>query len=118
MLRGPPPLGPGAPPADRIVAFLEGYLGLVDAYLPALLAAEGAAPGARLRTGASAAHAPGPEAGDDLLRARARGAPRGGTPTAPEEIVLVLSRFDAFAVRDAGPDPRRAVGRGNHGRRR
>jgi len=56
LLRGPPPLGPGAPPIDRIKAFLAGYLELVEAYLPALLVAEGAGPGARLRTGAYASY--------------------------------------------------------------
>jgi hypothetical protein len=39
LLRGEPPLGPGAPAAERAAAFLRGYLELVDAYLPVLLAA-------------------------------------------------------------------------------
>jgi AcrR family transcriptional regulator len=56
LLRGPPPLGPGAAPLDRIVAFLEGYLELVDANLQALLAAESSSPSARLRTGAYASY--------------------------------------------------------------
>ena len=41
---GPPPLGPGAPPADRLTAFLDAYLVWVDAHLEVALAAEMAAP--------------------------------------------------------------------------
>jgi AcrR family transcriptional regulator len=56
LLRGPPPLGPGAPAIERIKAFLAGYLELVEAHLPALLVAEASAPGARLGTGAYASY--------------------------------------------------------------
>src|SRR3954465_10063 len=33
MLSGPPPLGPGAPPEERLVAFVDAYLGFVVAHL-------------------------------------------------------------------------------------
>ena len=47
MLRGPPPLGPGAPPAERAAAFLVGYLDRVRDDLPILLAVERARGGMR-----------------------------------------------------------------------
>lgn len=52
MLFGPPPLGPGAPPADRLVAFVEGYVRLVIANIDLIELSETNAPGARFRTGA------------------------------------------------------------------
>jgi AcrR family transcriptional regulator len=51
MLVGPPPLGPGAPPADRLAAFAAAYLGFVDAHLDLVAMSQTASPGARLRTG-------------------------------------------------------------------
>jgi AcrR family transcriptional regulator len=51
MLGGPPPLGPGAPPADRLAAFTAAYLGFVDAHLDLVAMSQTASPGARLRTG-------------------------------------------------------------------
>lgn len=54
MLGGPPPLGPGAPPVERLEAFVEAYLLLVDRQLDLVLMSETSAPGARLRTGAHA----------------------------------------------------------------
>ena len=56
LIRGPAPLGPGAPPAERIPAFLDGYLRLVEAHLDVLLAAETARPGARFEIGAYASY--------------------------------------------------------------
>ena len=56
LIRGPAPLGPGAPPAERIAAFLDGYLRLVEAHLDVLLAAETARPGARFEIGAYASY--------------------------------------------------------------
>jgi hypothetical protein len=37
---GPPPLGPGAPPEQRLAAFLEGLLDLQDDHLELILALE------------------------------------------------------------------------------
>lgn len=51
MLTGPPPLGPEAPPADRLAAFVTTYLSYVDAYLDLVALSQTASPGARLRTG-------------------------------------------------------------------
>ena len=51
MLGGPPPLGPGAPPADRLAAFATAYLEFVDAHLDLVAMSQTASPGARLRTG-------------------------------------------------------------------
>jgi AcrR family transcriptional regulator len=54
VLRGDPPLGPGAPPRERLMAFLHALLALSFEHRELLLAAETARPGARLRTGAYA----------------------------------------------------------------
>jgi AcrR family transcriptional regulator len=54
ILTGEPPLGPGAPPADRLVGFVKAYLNLVASQLDLVLMSETSAPGARLRTGAHA----------------------------------------------------------------
>jgi AcrR family transcriptional regulator len=55
VLRGAPPLGPGAPPEERLMAFLDALLALSYEHRDLLLASETARPGARLRTGAYAA---------------------------------------------------------------
>jgi AcrR family transcriptional regulator len=52
MLSGPPPLGPGAAPADRLLAFLDAYVDLLDTHAELLLDSENAATGARYRVGA------------------------------------------------------------------
>lgn len=44
FLSGPPPLGPGAPPAERLEAFVDGFLALLDEDLEVALAAERASP--------------------------------------------------------------------------
>src|SRR4051794_9637642 len=54
MLTGPAPLGPGAPPVERLVAFVGAYLELVDRQLDLVLMSETSSAGARLRTGAHA----------------------------------------------------------------
>jgi AcrR family transcriptional regulator len=54
MLSGPPPLGPGASPVERLEAFVAAYLLLVDRQLDLVLMSQTSAPGARLRTGAHA----------------------------------------------------------------
>ena len=40
LIRGEPPLGPGAPPVERVVAFGRGMLALLDTHGEMLLAAE------------------------------------------------------------------------------
>ncbi len=49
IIRGPPPLGPGAPASERLVAFGRGMLGLVDANRDLMLAAETGAPRGRFK---------------------------------------------------------------------
>jgi AcrR family transcriptional regulator len=52
LLSGPPPLGPGAPARERLVAFLHGLADMVDENLQLLRALHSATPGARFRVGA------------------------------------------------------------------
>jgi AcrR family transcriptional regulator len=52
VLTGAPPLGPGAPPADRIHAFAHAHLAFVERHLDLLLVVDRGAPTARYRTGA------------------------------------------------------------------
>ncbi|OXM46440.1 TetR/AcrR family transcriptional regulator [Amycolatopsis alba] len=52
ILHGPPPLGPGAPPVERLVAFADAYADYVLKHLPLVRMSETAAPGARYRIGA------------------------------------------------------------------
>ena len=48
FLSGPAPLGPGAPPVERVRAFLHGYVDyLLETHLELMLMAETARPGAR-----------------------------------------------------------------------
>jgi AcrR family transcriptional regulator len=54
VLRGEPPLGPGAPPRARLLAFLDALLRLSLEHRELLVASETARPGARLQTGAYA----------------------------------------------------------------
>lgn len=72
ILRGPPPLGPGAPPRERLLAFLAALAELTVEHRDLLLEVERAAPGARYRTGAYQAwlqHTVLLLADDDALRA-------------------------------------------------
>jgi AcrR family transcriptional regulator len=55
LLTGPPPLGPGAPPAERLVAFLEALIDFTDQNLDLLIVSDHDEPGGRYRTGAYAA---------------------------------------------------------------
>jgi AcrR family transcriptional regulator len=55
LLSGPPPLGPGAPPPERLRAFLAALLELTVANLDLLLISDYDTPGDRYRTGAYAA---------------------------------------------------------------
>lgn len=52
ILTGPPPLGPGAAPGERLSAFLDAYIDLLDADLDLVAMAERS--GARLHAGAYA----------------------------------------------------------------
>src|SRR6516225_4208228 len=52
ILYGPPPLGPGAGPADRLAAFAAAYLDYLLEHLELVRMSETAAPGARYRIGA------------------------------------------------------------------
>ncbi|WP_142057024.1 TetR/AcrR family transcriptional regulator [Pseudonocardia kunmingensis] len=54
LLSGPPPLGPGAAPAERLGAFVWAYLRYVDERIDLVQMSQSSAPGARLRTGAHA----------------------------------------------------------------
>ncbi|WP_067452866.1 TetR/AcrR family transcriptional regulator [Actinomadura macra] len=79
LLRGDPPLGPGAPPAERLAAFYAAMVELLEAHIDLVLGAE--AGGTRLTTGAygfwrahvrmllATAGVPGPDALADVLLA-------------------------------------------------
>src|SRR5256885_130796 len=51
ILSGPPPLGPGAPALDRVVAFLDAYLDLLERHVELFMDSENASDGARYRIG-------------------------------------------------------------------
>ncbi|GAA1587666.1 TetR/AcrR family transcriptional regulator [Kribbella hippodromi] len=51
MINGPSPLGPGAPPVVRVMAFLEAYLELLDRHVELFMDSENASDGARYRIG-------------------------------------------------------------------
>jgi AcrR family transcriptional regulator len=52
ILHGPPPLGPGAPADERLVAFIDAYLDYLLEHLALIRMSETAVPGARYRIGA------------------------------------------------------------------
>ncbi|MFG1807694.1 TetR/AcrR family transcriptional regulator [Streptomyces sp. NPDC049040] len=52
ILHGPPPLGPGAPAAERLAAFTDAYLDYLLAHLALVRVSETASQGARYRIGA------------------------------------------------------------------
>ncbi len=52
ILSGPAPLGPGAPAAERLAAFVEAYLDYLLGHLDLVRMSETASPGARYRIGA------------------------------------------------------------------
>lgn len=54
ILTGPPPLGWGAPPDERLLAFFLAYFQLLAANVDLLVETERGAPGARFHTGAYA----------------------------------------------------------------
>jgi AcrR family transcriptional regulator len=51
LASGPPPLGPGAPAGNRLLAFLSAYAEFLDANLDLVHMSETASPGARYRVG-------------------------------------------------------------------
>jgi len=51
VISGPPPLGPGAPPVIRVMAFLDAYLDLLDRHVELFVDSENASDGARYRIG-------------------------------------------------------------------
>jgi AcrR family transcriptional regulator len=51
ILSGPPPLGPGAPAVERVTAFLDAYLELLDRHVELFIDSENASDGARYRIG-------------------------------------------------------------------
>jgi AcrR family transcriptional regulator len=55
ILRGNPPLGPGAPPAERLVALVDGLVDLLERYGDLLRDSEASRAGARYDAGAYAA---------------------------------------------------------------
>ncbi len=81
LLAGPPPLGPDAPPVERLLAVVETYLAYVAEHVDLVAMSQTASPGARLRTGAhrlwrrhcahllAAAGAPDPDLRADMLLA-------------------------------------------------
>jgi AcrR family transcriptional regulator len=52
IISGPPPLGPGAEPVDRLVAFLDAYVDFLEENLDLVHMSETARPGARYTIGA------------------------------------------------------------------
>jgi AcrR family transcriptional regulator len=51
ILRGPPPLGPGAPPRERLLAFVDELVDLLERFGDMMFDSENARPGARYRIG-------------------------------------------------------------------
>jgi AcrR family transcriptional regulator len=51
ILSGPPPLGPGAEPVERLIAFVRTYVGYVADNTQLVAMSQTSSPGARLRTG-------------------------------------------------------------------
>jgi AcrR family transcriptional regulator len=56
LIRGPAPLGPGAAPVERIVAFGHAWLDVLDSHGDIVLAAESGSIGARFRGSVYASH--------------------------------------------------------------
>lgn len=56
FMHGPPPLGPGAPPAERLRAFLHAFVDRLETQAAVLVIAETATPDARLVSGAYGLH--------------------------------------------------------------
>jgi len=52
LIRGRPPLGPGAPPQERVRAFIRAYVALLERHLDLIVESQTASAGARFRIGA------------------------------------------------------------------
>jgi AcrR family transcriptional regulator len=102
ILRGEPPLGPGAPPADRLVALVDALLDLLDRYGDLLRDSEASRAGARYDSGAYAAwhqHAA-------ILIAEAR--PGDDAPVLAHLLLAPLAaEHFAHLTEDEGVDPER-----------
>jgi AcrR family transcriptional regulator len=100
ILGGPPPLGWGAPPGERLRAFVVAYVRLLDANVDLLVETERGAPGARFHTGAYAfwhAHVAA------LLRAEGR-----DEPEVRAHALLALLSADLYRhLRESGARPAR-----------
>jgi AcrR family transcriptional regulator len=102
LIRGEPPLGPGAPARDRLVAFAEGVLERLETSGDIVLAAETGSPGARYRNSVYASY-----------RAHVRALLREIDPTLDDEYLadVLLSAISAEQVNywrsDTGVDRER-----------
>jgi AcrR family transcriptional regulator len=118
LLRGEPPLGPGAPPAERLAAFYAAMVEHLDRHLPLVLAVDAGA--ARFAVGSYGfwrahvrsllveAEVPEPDALVDVLLAplaaevyrhqRASG-------VTPVQIAEALANIARRVLRDPGPGP-------------
>jgi AcrR family transcriptional regulator len=88
IISGPPPLGPGADPRERLSAFVSAYAKLVVAQLGLVLMSETSTPGARMHTGA---HAFWRQHCTILLRAA-------GTPDAEFRSEVLLAALSAEQI--------------------
>ncbi len=101
VLRGPPPLGPGAPPGERLHAFLDALLDVVAAHTELVVCSETATPGARYRSGVHA----GWRAHVAVLLREAR--PEADADVLAEAVLAPLAG-DLYAhLRDGGTEPGR-----------
>lgn len=101
VLRGPPPLGPGAPPAERLMAFLDALLAILEAHTELVVCSETAAPGARYRSGLHAAWR-------THVAVLLREARPGADADVLAEAVLAPLAGDLYAhLRDGGVTPER-----------
>lgn len=89
VLRGDPPLGPGASPAERLAAFLEARTGVLEKNLDLLLMAETAAAGGRYRTRVYESH----RLHVAVLLRQANG---GGDPGVMPDIILAPIAADLY----------------------
>lgn len=88
ILTGPPPLGPGSPPGERLAAFVTAYLDFLGSNAELVLETERGGQGARFHTGAYGfwhAHVSG------LLRAQGR-----GDATVRAHAVLAMLSADLY----------------------
>ncbi|MEU6040844.1 helix-turn-helix domain-containing protein [Actinomadura sp. NPDC047616] len=120
MLRGEPPLGPGAPPAERLAAFYAAMVRLLEDHRHLVLGAEvgrsrfeAGAYGfwrAHVRALLAAAATPDPDALIDVLLAplapEVYGYQREILGLTPEQITTALTRLTRTLGPGAGPPPR------------